>query len=535
MKKFILLLLINCSMNCLVVAQNAVYTNVALGKEAKQSSTSEWSNPNDAQGAVNGIKNGSYGFHTYDQVNPWWQVDLEIDMVIEKVIVFNRQDCCAERARTLQVLISKDGYNFQNVYTHDGTVFGGVNQGQPLIIPMNYKGARFVRLQLNEKNALHLDEVEVYGAPLQNENLALGKPASQSSRSQWSKPNDAQGAVDGIKNGSYGFHTNEQVNPWWQVDLGANAVIEKILVFNRQDCCADRAQTAQVLISKDGVAYENVANLSNTVFGGVRDDQPLTIYIDEMEHVARYIRIELRESTALHLDEVEVYGRMLPSVAPAIEMANSGPGITFYEHANFVGASITTNTYWDYSMNQGWNDRISSIRIPAGYKIQVFANGDQKGPSMVLTSDWTVTASNAPFNDVISAITILEYPSTVAPVSIPVQIVEPVVVTIAEPVVAVSNCNLNDAQFQKVESAIKSKPFRDTKMSTAKVALKNKCLSISQIRVLAKLFPFEDDRMEFVKFTYDLADNKDEFYTLSDVFVFDSYQAELNEFISSKN
>jgi hypothetical protein len=29
------------------------------------------------------------------------------------------------------------------------------------------------------------------------------------------------GAVDGIKNGKFGFHTAEQKNPWWPVDLGS--------------------------------------------------------------------------------------------------------------------------------------------------------------------------------------------------------------------------------------------------------------------------------------------------------------------------
>ena len=30
---------------------------------------------------------------------------------------------------------------------------------------------------------------------------------------------DAAGAVDGIKDGKYAFHTNQQPGPWWQVDF----------------------------------------------------------------------------------------------------------------------------------------------------------------------------------------------------------------------------------------------------------------------------------------------------------------------------
>lgn len=29
---------------------------------------------------------------------------------------------------------------------------------------------------------------------------------------------DAAGAVDGIKDGRYGFHTAEEESPWWQVE-----------------------------------------------------------------------------------------------------------------------------------------------------------------------------------------------------------------------------------------------------------------------------------------------------------------------------
>lgn len=46
---------------------------------------------------------------------------------------------------------------------------------------------------------------------------------------------DAAGAVDGVKNGKYAFHTGLEPNPWWQVDLGRRRAIVRILVFNRLD------------------------------------------------------------------------------------------------------------------------------------------------------------------------------------------------------------------------------------------------------------------------------------------------------------
>lgn len=136
--------------------------NLARGKPASQSSTSEWSRRDDAQGAVDGIINGSYAFHTGNQANPWWQVDLGVQASIDEVRIFNRLDCCAERARTLQVMLSEDGRQWRTVYRHGGDLFGG-RDGKPLKVALRGASARFVRLQLNEANWFHLDEVEVYG------------------------------------------------------------------------------------------------------------------------------------------------------------------------------------------------------------------------------------------------------------------------------------------------------------------------------------------------------------------------------------
>jgi hypothetical protein len=136
--------------------------NLALNKPASQSSTSQWSTAKDAQGAVNGKIRGSYGFHTNNELNPWWQVDLGSMSAIDKVLIYNRLDCCSERAKTLRVLLSSDCSTWRQMYAHDGSIFGGKDEG-PLSVNLNGQTARCVRLKLNEKNWFHLDQVEVYG------------------------------------------------------------------------------------------------------------------------------------------------------------------------------------------------------------------------------------------------------------------------------------------------------------------------------------------------------------------------------------
>jgi len=149
----------------------------------------------DAAGGVDGVKDGTYGFHTGDQESPWWQVDLGRIMPLDQVVVYNRGDGRVEkRAAQLLLLLSDDGQTWRRAYQHDGTVFGGQSDGKPLRIALSGSPARFVRIALPGRQYLHLDEVEVYRRG-SSENVALKRPADQSSISPWSKPHIAEPAA----------------------------------------------------------------------------------------------------------------------------------------------------------------------------------------------------------------------------------------------------------------------------------------------------------------------------------------------------
>ncbi len=134
----------------------------------------------DAAGAVDGVKGGKWGFHTALEENPWWQVDLGRSYAIDRVVITNRGDGVGERAARVQVWLSGDGKDFRQIYQHDGTPFL-----KDLTVPLNGASARYVRLRLPGRNYFHLDEVEVYAAGGAG-NVALKKPATQSSVSRWS-------------------------------------------------------------------------------------------------------------------------------------------------------------------------------------------------------------------------------------------------------------------------------------------------------------------------------------------------------------
>ena len=140
----------------------------------------------DAAGGVNGVKNGQFGFHTDQQDQPWWQVDLGKACPLDRVVVWNRCTADATRAARLKVLLSPDGKAWTQAYQHDGTPFQGASDQKPLSAPMKGAEARFVRIQAPETTWLHLDEIEVFGQADPKVNLALKRPADQSSTSTWS-------------------------------------------------------------------------------------------------------------------------------------------------------------------------------------------------------------------------------------------------------------------------------------------------------------------------------------------------------------
>ena len=142
----------------------------------------------DAAGGCDGVRNGRFGFHTANQANPWWQVDLGKSQSIGRIVVWNRSDLrkSASLANGIIVLLSDDAGKWERVYTHKGKTFGGILDNKPLKVNLISKSARFVRLQLPGKTYLHLDEVEVFAPGGGAKNLALRRPADQSSISQWS-------------------------------------------------------------------------------------------------------------------------------------------------------------------------------------------------------------------------------------------------------------------------------------------------------------------------------------------------------------
>ncbi|MGS2619707.1 galactose-binding domain-containing protein [Micromonospora sp. LZ34] len=291
-----------------------IRTNLALGKPSQLSSTqgaAERAN----DGNIDGIWGHGSVAHSLQEVQPWWQVDLGISQDLGSVVIWNRVDCCPERLHDFYVLVSDTPFgasSLPNVLAR-GDVwrakFDGV-AGRATTIPVGAKG-RYVRVQIADPAPSYLIMAEVQVIPPEPGHLAAGQPAAQSSTADGA---DAGRAVDGNTDGVLAAgsvsRTADEIQPWWQTDLGESAAIGKIEVWNRSDAETGQLADYYVLISdnpfasgrlSDVLAQPGVTAYRQTGIAG----RPTTV---DVRKGARYVRIQLagQAPATLNLAEVRV-------------------------------------------------------------------------------------------------------------------------------------------------------------------------------------------------------------------------------------
>ncbi|CAH1264690.1 TMEM2 [Branchiostoma lanceolatum] len=293
-------------------------TNIALLKPAYQSGVGYGGGPEHAvDGGTSGTFTDGSCTHTTSPAedDPWWYVDLEEAFEIDRVVIFNRQDCCSNRINPFNLHIGDNSDVTANPKVGGDWSFSS-GQAQ-LIIPVNGTRGRYVGISApGSSRVLTLCEVQVF--VVQITNLALRQPAYQSSVS-WNGPPGL--AVDGGRGGAYHdgscTHTDTEDSPWWYVDLGGTQEVDYITIFNRLDCCSDRINYFNVHIG------DNRDVAANPKVGGdwtfAQGEAEKTIQVNGAK--GRYVGIILPGSNrVLALCEVEVYGMWrCPDVLPTPE------------------------------------------------------------------------------------------------------------------------------------------------------------------------------------------------------------------------
>lgn len=90
------------------------------------------------------------------------------------------------------------------------------------------------------------------------------------------------------------------------------------------------------------------------------------------------------------------------------------------------------------------------------------------------------------------------------------------------------------ADFEQARKAIADTSFDDTKLSTAKQIVSSNCMDANQISIIAKLFSFEDSKLDFAKHAYDFCTDKNNYYKVVSVFTYSDSKEELNQYIGQR-
>lgn len=185
-----------------------------------------------------------------------------------------------------------------------------------------YSGASAVKTATNTGVTFQV------GSPKPGAEIAKGQQTTQSSTGfggyAWKA---VDGVTDGLWNSGSTTHTNNDFQPWWEVDLGFSFDISQIKLFNRTDCCADRLKNFYIMIS------------DNPFPSGTLDtDLPGVTYIHEAGQVGtsatytttakgRYVRIQLSDTNHLSLAEVQILaGGSAPPVLYQLSVSKTGSG-----------------------------------------------------------------------------------------------------------------------------------------------------------------------------------------------------------------
>jgi len=290
-------------------------------------------------------------------------IDLGEIKDIERIEVWNRDDCCTELLSDFYILVSNAPFanSNLNVVTNQIGVSSYLQEGEaarPTAQAINKTG-RFIRVQLTGTAFLAITELKIIGCegdtscPPENTpcddndpttlndvedgfcncqgvfdtgssgcvtpmNLALNKPSTQSSTlNAGGITGDAAKAVDGNDNGAFFTTptssssvsaTDTQFQPWWEVDLEANNLIESINFYNRTDG-VDKTQNCYVLISNnpftsaDLVGARAEASYEYYISGLVGSPSVINPNVE-----GQYIRVQMEGSGYLVIAELEAMG-----------------------------------------------------------------------------------------------------------------------------------------------------------------------------------------------------------------------------------
>jgi hypothetical protein len=127
-------------------------------------------------------------------------------------------------------------------------------------------------------------------------NLALHRPVTVSSQFA-TEGTEHRLLVDGDRD-NLGFHTESDGQQWVVIDLGSVRKFDKVVVYNRSDCCQERAVPLKLEVSKDNENFKFLREQKDVFDKWTAKD---------LRAEGRYVRLLNTPPNHFHLAEVEIY------------------------------------------------------------------------------------------------------------------------------------------------------------------------------------------------------------------------------------
>uniref|UniRef100_UPI003AAAE58F fucolectin-1-like n=1 Tax=Centroberyx gerrardi TaxID=166262 RepID=UPI003AAAE58F len=153
-------------------------------------------------------------------------------------------------------------------------------------------------------------------------NVAVGGNVAQSSVYETAVP---EKAIDGNRASHWAqdscAHTQADFKPWWRLDLLKSYKVNYVTITNREDCCPERINGAEIRIGNSLSDNGNNAVLTLcAVISSIPAGSSQTFKCDGME--GRYINIVIPgRKEYLTLCEVEVYGDVVEDFVASGELS----------------------------------------------------------------------------------------------------------------------------------------------------------------------------------------------------------------------
>ena len=233
-------------------------------------------------------------------------------------------------------------------------------------------------------------------------NLALEGSASQSST--YGK-GDASLAIDGNTTGDNPWsadlqHTTNEAMPWWQVDLGQQADIKGIRIYNRTSTSQyllDRLRNFWVFVSTEPLSGDLQTNLNNPQVLKYFMTETGTVLDVPLTGIGQYVQVQLGEAGILHMAEVEVNGCPVESGIPVASFTATPSSGDAPLPVNFDASTSSDldGTIVDYAWNFGDGNVGSGVNssntytTPGTYTVTLVVT-DNEGNSASTTQTITV-------------------------------------------------------------------------------------------------------------------------------------------------